>query len=759
MTYRPTRRRLCAAALCAALPVAALIAPVPPFGAASCRAQTATPPATAPYAWQQIKMGAAGFVTGMVVHPTSKSYKYVRTDVGGAYRWVTASGRWEPITEKLMQDNPGANCVESIAVDPGNASVLYLAAGGKVWKSSDRGDTWAATGLSVFTDGNAPWRSTGERLAVDPKNGAVVYFGSRKNGLWRTTDGGASWAKVASLPSAGEAGVGVTFVLVDGGAGTVSGRSKVVYAGVAGAGVYRSADGGSTWTLLSGGPSPAAEFTPKRAALATDRKVYVTYSRMKKWDAANSKWADTWGGPQGGGVYRYPNTGTALADVTPKDASGNRLSGQGYCGITASPVAAGTLMAAEWRFSGGCKFYRSTDDGANWAEVKRNVTLGEKWWPSYVFSTGPATLLTDPENPQFTWMADGQSVWRTDDNRWDDQYWYSWDEGIEELVVTHFEKARGGGPLLSGIMDFIGFTHPADLTQAPASKYEGEMFGNATGFDTVENWPDWVVRTGSNRNGYQFGRLSYDKGATWYDLPLPDDGWGHGGRIAFNSSDGNNLVFMPSNWTKPWFTRDRGAHWAKANFPDVVAVYNDSFVSNMPLAADRKTAGTFYFYGNNGRTYRSTDGGDNWSITSDQQLPWDWHFSLKAAPHKAGEVWISFTETSNRGVWRSADGGSNWTKLANVEDCAAFAFGPPAPGRSGTSTVYLWGKVKGVVGLFRSDDACQTTGNGVGATWVRINAEKPLNAPSLNGLFADRDTYGVVYMASDGRGGFVGRPK
>ena len=52
--------------------------------------------------------------------------------------------------------------------------------------------------------GNEPGRSMGERLAVDPNNNSVLYFGSRTDGLWRSEDYGATWSRVESFPVEGD---------------------------------------------------------------------------------------------------------------------------------------------------------------------------------------------------------------------------------------------------------------------------------------------------------------------------------------------------------------------------------------------------------------------------------------------------------------------------------------------------------------------------------------------------------------------------
>ena len=75
---------------------------------------------------------------------------------------------------------------------------------GAIMRSSDSGTTWAQTALPFKVGGNMPGRGMGERLAVDPKNGKIIYFGARSDkGLYKSTDGGVTFNKVTSFPNLG----------------------------------------------------------------------------------------------------------------------------------------------------------------------------------------------------------------------------------------------------------------------------------------------------------------------------------------------------------------------------------------------------------------------------------------------------------------------------------------------------------------------------------------------------------------------------
>ena len=83
-----------------------------------------------------------------------------------------------------------------------------------VMRSEDGGHSWKGTGLHVPMGGNEYYRWAGERLAVDPRDSDVIYFGSRLSGLWRTVDRATTWHRVASFPANGTQPYGISFVQI-----------------------------------------------------------------------------------------------------------------------------------------------------------------------------------------------------------------------------------------------------------------------------------------------------------------------------------------------------------------------------------------------------------------------------------------------------------------------------------------------------------------------------------------------------------------
>jgi xyloglucan-specific exo-beta-1,4-glucanase len=172
-----------------------------------------------------------------------------------------------------------------------------------------------------------------------------------------------------------------------------------------------------------------------------------------------------------------------------------------------------------------------------------------------------------------------------------------------------------------------------------------------------------------------------------------------------------------------------------------------------PLASDLVSSGRYYYL-SSGTLFRSTDGGATFS-TAVSGLPGDSFASVKAMPEVAGEVWCSF---GRNGLYRvTGTAAMSASKLTTVGDARAVALGKPMVSGQ-PAAVYLYGSTKSGSteswGVFRSADR--------GSTWTRIDL--PERAMGNIGhdnqdiilLEASRQTAGMVFLGSDGRGIYLG---
>src|SRR5438874_9478216 len=170
------------------------------------------------YTWHNVRIVAGGFITGIVYHPNVQNLVYARTDIGGLYRSTDGGTNWTPLLDSVNWSNWGYSGVLSVAIDPSNGNTVYAAVGaytnswdpnnGAILKSTDQGNTWTVAPLPFKVGGNMPGRGNGERLAVDPNNSNIIYYGATGDasstfGLWKSTNAGAPWWQLNSFPPLG----------------------------------------------------------------------------------------------------------------------------------------------------------------------------------------------------------------------------------------------------------------------------------------------------------------------------------------------------------------------------------------------------------------------------------------------------------------------------------------------------------------------------------------------------------------------------
>jgi photosystem II stability/assembly factor-like uncharacterized protein len=339
-------------------------------------AVTSTTPASAAaadtYSWKNVQIAGGGFAPGIVFNQGHRDLIYARTDIGGAYRWNQGSQTWTPLLDWVGQNNWGYNGVVSLATDAVDPNRVYVAAGmytnswdpndGAILRSSNKGDTWQTSPLPFKLGGNMPGRGMGERLAIDPNRNSVLYCGAPSgNGLWRSTDSGATWAKVTNFPnpgnyvqSPGDAYLGdnqgVVWVTFDKRTGTAGNLTQTIYVGVADKQntVYRTTNGGTSWERVAG--QPTGYIAHKGVLDTTNGYLYLATS-------------DT-GGPYDGAkgdVWRYATATGTWTQISPIPSS-SADDYFGYSGLTVDRQRPGTLMVAtQISWWPDVIFFRSTD--------------------------------------------------------------------------------------------------------------------------------------------------------------------------------------------------------------------------------------------------------------------------------------------------------------------------------------------------------------------------------------------------------------
>jgi photosystem II stability/assembly factor-like uncharacterized protein len=736
-------------------------------------AVAADKPAAVPYSWKSVQIVGGGFVDGFVFHPTAKDVLYARTDMGGAYRRNAKTRKWEPILDWIPYADLNLMGVESIAVDPSDPGKVYLACGtytapevpdGAILRSADQGRTFERTNVPIKFGGNEAGRGNGERMAVDPNDGRVLFLGTRKSGLWKSADGAVTWTKVTTFPndvlqlSPEEAKIpawkgggrsSIVFVVFDPKSGTKGNASKTLFAGVSvmgRPGLYRSGDGGSTWKVVPGQPT---KYRPNHAVLASDGNLFVTYG--------------TDPGPmqmENGGVWKLDTRSGAWKDITPDKPDGQRKFG--YAAVSVDARDPKALIATSFYRPKGEEVFRSLDGGATWKRIFESGGVFDYALAPYVQDTPIHWLFDveiDPSNPDHAMFTTGYGGWETYDLTNVDKnlptHWTVMSPGIEETVALALHSPSKGAPVITAVGDYSGFVHWDLDKPAPDGNPKPPFLGNTHDVSTGDLNPNVIVRVGRPRGAGAIG-YSLDGGKTWQEpasVPDPDATAGH---IAV-SSDGGTWVWTP-NERVPYVTSDKGASWAPcAGLP-----------KDTRVVADRVNPKRFYGVALfDGKLFESVDGGarfterplvlpgglpkrggsgkDNRTDRGDDRGGQD---RIYATPGRQGDLWLAAYD----GLYH-ASAGKDFIRMPGVEQIHGFGFGKAAPGakKDGkAAALYMVGTVQGQRGFFRSTDG--------GATWLRINDDQHQWGLVLH-ITGDPKKFGRVYVGTHGRGTFYGDPK
>ena len=307
-----------------------------------------------------------GRVSAIACSPTDPQRFFAAGADGGVWRTVDGGQSWEPLTDSMPTLAMGA-----LAIDPTDENVVYAGTGEANYANHSR----YGLGLYKSLDGGDHWQHLGEselagrcfsRLLVDPQNpqrlfaaitraGGFPELAAAKGhpqatgplGVFRSLDGGHSWTRLAGgLPD-----LSATDLAMD------PGDPDVLYAGIgrifgsAQNGVYKSVDGGASWTRLGGGlPTSSVGRISLAVAPSQASRVYALITRPATASGGSASTRGAWRSDDHGASW------TAISPGSIQSSYGWYLSVVGV-----HPTDPDTV------FMGGLNLYRSTSAGAGWS--------------------------------------------------------------------------------------------------------------------------------------------------------------------------------------------------------------------------------------------------------------------------------------------------------------------------------------------------------------------------------------------------------
>jgi len=609
---------------------------------------------------------------------------------------------------KVGGNMPGRNMGERLAIDPNNNSILYLGtrSGNGLWRSADYGQTWS-------------------KVTSFPNPG--TYF----------PDASSSYTHDL---------IGVVWVTFDPRTLGAGGISQTIYVGVADLAnsVYRSTDGGKTWAAIPGQPTG---FLPHHGKLASNGMLYISYSNgagpydgtsgdVWKFDTSNGSWNRVSPVPSTDAANDFFGYGGLTVDAqNPNVVMVAALNSWWPDTILFRSLDGGSTWNRIWNWGPWPTIVPNYT--LSYASVAPWLTFGDT--PSPCTSSSNLNSLCPQPTPKLGWMVGSMEIdpfnsdpmlHRSGATLFGTKNLTAWDTGgqiqvsvnavgVEETSVQDLISPPAGVHLISAVGDIGGFTH-SDLN-TPSVMHTNPVFSTTTSLDFAESAPSFIVRVGYGGANIAF---SNDGGASWSPASNPPSG-ASGGFVAAGT---NGKRVLWSSGPGVFFSTDQGSTWtASSGIPAGVRV-----------RSDRVNPLKFYAFAN-GTFYVSTDGGATF-VASAASLPAVGSAYFKAVPGNEGDIWVA---SGTSGLWHSVDDGQSFTKIPNVDSADNIGFGMPAPKQT-YSALYASAHVQGVGGIYRSDDG--------GKTWIRINDNKHQYGSTTASITGDPRRYGRVYFTTNGRG-------
>ncbi|HTQ12700.1 MAG TPA: hypothetical protein VMH86_02400 [Rhizomicrobium sp.] len=562
--------------------------------------------------WRQIGPFRGGWATVVEGVPTKPDRFYFGAAGSGIWRTDDAGRTWQP----QFEHGPAA-AIGALAVAPSNPDVVYIgtgqpeprydiAAGLGVFKSTDGGERWIPLGLEST-------RYIG-RIWVDPKNANVVlvgaqghFFGpSADRGLYRSTDGGKTWSHVLKLDN----WTGVVDIASD------PTNSKIIFAAAweahqypwlsyftpvsgPGSAIYKSADGGVTWHRLTGGGWPEGALGRIGLAVTHTGKAARVYATI---DSKSS-----------GGMYRSDDGGAHWLKVNDAKAVTNWY----FSRIAVAPDDPGVVYTV------GQSIRRCTQGGKT-CKIIKGAPGGDDYHHIWINPLHPDHMITGSDQGAVISVNGGET-------------WSSW-----------YNEPTGQ------------FYHLAADNRFPYWIYSGQQDSGTVGIASRSDYGQLTLR-----DWHPVGGEERD-----YDIPDPEDplivyGSGLGGHISkWNGHTGQVADVTP---------------WPESNYGKRPTTTKYRYMWMTPLEGSRKGPASLFLGAQ--VLFRTQDQGNSWQVISGDLTGkttdaknCDGDVSLKEAkpcgygvisaiapsPRHADEIWVGADDGL---IHLTRDNGAHWSDI------------------------------------------------------------------------------------------------
>ena len=627
-----------------------------------------------------LSTGSSGRIAAIAADPANSNIIYVAAAGGGVWKTLDGGASWTPLTDNQTTLSMGA-----IAIAPTSTSTIYAATGEAVnspaslanygqgiLKSTNGGASWTLMGNSTFS------RHTISQIVVDPTNANNVYAavaGAGNNGIagstgiYKSTDGGTTWSDTTTAISTTAP---FTDVEID------KSNSQHLFAAVGGgtatSGLYVTTNGGTSWTLVGGGLISGTEVGWSKVAFApsSTQTVYTSFSNNATGGLL-AMWRSTNGGSSWTQLVNTPNY---LGTQASYDST-----------LAVDPHNTNIVYAAG---AGGTNsFIESTNSGNSWSDISTAVS-----------GTSPHASHHGIAFDADGHLLDGNDggIWRLDNPLVGAQ---AWTDITSNLQI---------GQYISGALD------PTN----PNSAYGGSQgngtsqFTGSTVWTALESGDNGAVRINPQTPttlyhqspSSVFGaagivRVSTNGGATWTNATTgitTSDPQSYFAPLNIDPNNGNHLFFGTN---RVYETTNGASSWAPISTTNTNGWTTTGAINALAVAPSSPT--TIYASAG-GHVFVTTNDGAAWTqIDTPNPVA-----NLLVSPTNSQTV---FAVTSTFGVphvFETTNGGTLWTNITgNLPDLPTYSIALNG------STLYVG-----------NDNGVWTSTNG-GTTWTQLGSGMP----------------------------------
>jgi len=540
-------------------------------------------------------------------HPTNNNIILVGAPSGGIWRSIDGGNNWTTNTDDLASIG-----ISDIKFAPSNGNIVYAATGDRdaadtythgILKSTDAGIHWA---LTAWTQDYTHKKQT-YKLLVDPNDDDIVYA-STSLGLFKTSDGGATWNKL-------KLGIFKDMEFKPGNSSIIYIASKKY--------IYKSTNSGTTFTKLSFTPTSSSNRLEIATTIDDPNYLYVLASRNDN---------DGFGG-----IFLSTNSG---ASFTSKASSPNLLGwekngtdqgGQGWYDLALEVSPNNKQMV----FVGGINIWKSTNSGTSW-QINAFWLEGQ----GINYAHADIHMLKYNSSTGELWACTDGGLSKTTNNG---NLWLEKNAGLSIAMMYRLGSSKTNSTkIITGWQD-----------------NGSSLFNNSWNYVLGGDGMECIVSKNNNNTIFASvynGQImrSNNNGNSWVNI---SDGISETGAwVTPYIQHPTNANIMFAGYTNVWKTTNMGNSWTK------ISSFNTT--SKINALASSPTNSQIIWAANNNSLYHTIDGGQNW-ITNTANIGSGNITSIAINKIDPNIVWITKSGfINNSKVYKTTNAGVSWTNIS-----------------------------------------------------------------------------------------------